>query len=113
MEVDTFFGCFLDPSLGEPILVRGALSQWTDDCNVLCRVMAVALPMVLGCLTLVRRNGYGLAGIWWTLVLFFAFRAANSCSRIFVLSRRPGTFLHKDSQAAEDGDDDILLPAAA
>jgi len=75
--------------------------------------MAVALPMVLGCLTLVRRNGYGLAGIWWTLVLFFAFRAANSCGRIFLLSRRPGTFLHKDSQAKEDYEVENPAPAAA
>ena len=60
--------------------------------------MAVALPMVLASLTAVRRQGFGLAGIWWTLVLFFAFRALNSCGRIFYISKRRGSFLHTDNQ---------------
>lgn len=62
------------------------------------RVMAVALPLVLASLSFVRQRGFGLAGIWWTLVIFFAFRAANSCGRIFMTSRRPGSYLHKGSQ---------------
>ena len=60
--------------------------------------MAVALPMVLASLAMVGKRGFGLAGIWWTLVLFFAFRALNSCGRILYVSQRSGSFLHKDNQ---------------
>lgn len=91
----SIFLCALD-------VCSGGILVASKDMGFLVRVMGVALPMVLGGLTLVRRNAYGLTGIWWTLVLFFAFRAANSCGRIFYLSRQPGSFLHKDSQAGED-----------
>ena len=72
--------------------------------------MAIALVLVLGCLGGVRRYGFGLAGIWWTLVVFFAFRAFNSCGRILYLSTRKGSFLHKDSQSTRAGQVPVLEP---
>lgn len=83
------------------------LEGHTADCLLLlysggcaCRVMGVALLLVLGSLATVRRYSFGLAGVWWTLVVFFFFRAANSCGRIFYLSKHAGSFLHRDNQMA-------------
>lgn len=80
----------------------GGVLVASKDLNFLVRVMAVALSLVLGFLEVGRRSGWGLAGVWWSLVFFFAFRTVNSLSRIYVISRRPGSWLHKDSQDTGD-----------
>ena len=87
----SIFMCSLD-------VASGGILVASKDLGFLVRMMAGALALVLGFLTLVRRQGWGLPGVWWSLVLFFAFRSAFSLSRIFFVSRKEGSYLHKDTQ---------------
>ena len=90
----SIFLCSLD-------VCSGGILVASKDLSFLVRVMAAALAVVLGCLWGINRRGLGLGSIWWTLVIFFAFRAANSLSRLLYLARKPGSFLHRDSQSAD------------
>ena len=63
-------------------VASGGILIASKDMRVMVRIMAIALMVTTGFLVAVKKYSWGLAGVWWSLVLFFAIRAVQSLGRL-------------------------------